>query len=129
MFLKKERRSLTRDTHARIYQGELDPADYDRLMDLSKAKKIPIRGILVDSVTAYLGDWDKGRVLDVEELILGDGSVRVYLWVPYELCDELERKALEKGTYLQKLIKNSLKDRILSPPGPWFASYGGGFHQ
>lgn len=118
MASKRENRSLTRDTHARVYQGELNSADYEGLRDLSKARKIPIREILVDSVTAYLGDWDKGRALDVEELILGDGSVRLYLWVPYELCDELERRALKKGIYLQKLIKNALKDRIMSPPGP-----------
>lgn len=98
-----------RDTHARIYQGELDPAEYCELKRLSGTNKTPIRRTLIDSIRAYLGNWDKGEDLDIEQLPLDDGKVRFYLWVPYELCDELDRAVAKKGTYIQKLLKSSLK--------------------
>ncbi|MBW2065195.1 MAG: hypothetical protein JRJ03_09705 [Deltaproteobacteria bacterium] len=108
-------RNLTRDTHARIYQGELDLSEYQDLELVSQNRKAPIRAIIKDLIKGYLGDWDKGKALDVEEVPLKDGRLRFYLWVPYEICDELDLKVSGKGIYIQKLVRNSLKYRKTSP--------------
>jgi len=101
--------TLARDTHARIYQGELILSEYRDLELVSQDMKVPIRTIIKDLINAYLGHWDKGKALEVEEVPLEDGRMRLYLWVPYEICDELDLKVSEKGTYIQKLVRNSLK--------------------
>ncbi|MBW1998174.1 MAG: hypothetical protein JRJ29_09450 [Deltaproteobacteria bacterium] len=108
-------RNLSRDTHARIYQGELDSSEYGDLEQISQNRKVPIGTIIKGLINAYLGGWDKGKALEVEEFPLEDGKVRFYLWVPYEVCDELDLKVSEKGTYIQKLVRNSLNYLETSP--------------
>lgn len=46
---------------------------------------------------------------------MGEGNVKVHVWVPPSLCDRLEQTAREKGTnrsaFIREAIKRALDDR------------------
>ena len=99
----------TRNTHARIYQGEFTKEAYESIHNLADQNNIPVRDFILESIREYLNSWDPSHRLDFEEVFLNDASARLYLWMPYEICDELNRLMDSRGTYVQALLKRALK--------------------
>jgi hypothetical protein len=106
----------TRETHARIYQQELSSTEYNALKGLAKQKKVSIQEFVLDRIRAYLGDWRSSSFLDVQEVITKEGSLRIYLWLPYDVCDELERLMKKRGSYVQELARRAVIQCM--GPGP-----------
>ncbi|MBW1678257.1 MAG: hypothetical protein JRJ79_17080 [Deltaproteobacteria bacterium] len=102
---------LTRETHARIYQGELAESKYRALHLLAKQKDVSPCELILEAIRKYMENWDPKYSLDIEELVLNDGSVRFYLWVPYEKYGELDRLMKSKGTYIQELFRKAIRLR------------------
>jgi hypothetical protein len=102
---------VTRETHARIYQGELSEKESSELKSAAKKKKLSLRELILDTITKYLENWEPQYSLDVEEVVLNDEHVRFYLWLPYEDLDELDHRMTGKGSYIQQLLKKAVSAR------------------
>ncbi|MBW2005785.1 MAG: hypothetical protein JRI72_14525 [Deltaproteobacteria bacterium] len=107
---------LTRDTHARIYQGDLSKGEYDELQSLARQKNISVRDLLLDAIRAYLKNGKLRFSLNIEEVLLNTASVRFYLWLPYEIRDELDQFIKSRGTYIQEFIKKAIKNYSKNEP-------------
>jgi hypothetical protein len=102
---------LTRETHARIYQGELSEREYIELRSVANHKGLPLRELILGAIKTYLENWEPRHSLDVEEAVLNEERVRFYLWLPYENLSELDRLMTSKGSYVQQLLKKAVKQR------------------
>jgi hypothetical protein len=101
----------TRETHARIYQGEINRNTCKELESVAKEKGISLRELILEVIGKYLGDWNSRYSLDIEAVALNSGGARFYLWVPYENCDELDHLIKTRGTYIQELTRKAIKQR------------------
>lgn len=99
----------TRATHARIYQGEITETKYRELGSLEKRKGIPPRELILKAVGKYLENGDPKYSLDIEEVLLNDNRMRLYLWVPYERYGELDCLMKSRGAYIQELVRKAMK--------------------
>ena len=103
---------LTRETHARIYQGEIGNNEYSELESAAKGEGIPLREFILKEIIIYLKNWDLICALDIEEVALNDGRIRFYLWIPYEKYVELDRLMKSSGTaYIQELTRKAMSQR------------------
>ena len=103
---------LTRDTHARIYQGEVSGPKLDILQKLSNKKKLSLSSLILFAITDYLKDRDFAGDLDIEAVKLSSENVRLYLWVPYKTYYELEKFMKIKGIDIRGLTIESLRKII-----------------
>ena len=99
---------LTRDTHARIYQGDLSRSKYDELQGLARQKNMTIQDLILDAIRKYLSDLKSEFSLDIEEVTLNNGGARFYLWAPYKIGDKLDRLMKSRGVYLQELVSKAI---------------------
>ncbi|MBW1982742.1 MAG: hypothetical protein JRJ12_16165 [Deltaproteobacteria bacterium] len=102
---------MTRDTHARIYQQELPRRLCRDLENIASSQGIHWRQLLVDCLRRYLGDWDGRQLLDLEDVPADEHNIRLYLWIPYEKCDELEQLLKSRGIQLQELTREALRTK------------------
>ena len=102
----------TRETHARIYQGEIDNNEYRELERSAKQRGIPLREIIVEAINKYLKKSNPKYPLDIEEMDLKDGSKRFYLWIPYENYNDLVHLMKTRGIiYIQELVRRAARQR------------------
>ncbi|MBW1784314.1 MAG: hypothetical protein JRL30_26680 [Deltaproteobacteria bacterium] len=102
----------TRETHARIYQGEIDQSDYRELESVARGEGISPRTFILKEIIRYLKNWDLNCALDIEEVALNDGRTRFYLWIPYEKSAELEHLMKTRGTtHIQELTRKAIRQR------------------
>ncbi len=99
---------LTRETHARIYQGEITDNEYSKLKSSGKEESISLRELILETVRKYLEDWETKYSLDIEKVVLNNGSVRFYLWLPYQVCDKIDQLMKNRGTYVQELVRKAI---------------------
>ncbi len=102
---------LTRETHARIYQGEITHNEYKELESAAKEEGISLREFILKAIRKYLENWDSRHSLDIEGVALNDGGIRVYLRVPYEKYSELDYLMKNRGTYIQELTRKAIKQQ------------------
>jgi hypothetical protein len=100
---------LTRNTHAKVYQQELSQREYDRLEELAGEKNTSVREMILQAVAAYLQGRQPGTDLDVEAVPAAGGSMRLYLWIPYDRYDELCGQLKDRGLYVQELVIEALR--------------------
>lgn len=96
---------LKRETHARIYQGEINHNECREIERAAKEKRISLQELILGLIRKYLENWDSRRSLYIERVRLSNGGTRLYLWVPYENCDELNHLMKSKSTYVQELLR------------------------
>jgi hypothetical protein len=102
---------LTRETHARIYQGEINQNEYRKLESMAREKRISLRELFIELIRKYLKNWDARYSLDIEGVALNDGRTRFYLWVPYEKYSELVRLMRRNGAYVQELLSKAVSQQ------------------
>ena len=102
---------LTRETHARIYQGEITNNEYSELESAAKGEGISPRKFIIKEIRKYLKNWDSKHALDIEEVALDDGRTRFYLWIPYENYRELDQLMKARGSYIQDLTRKVIRQR------------------
>jgi len=107
---------IARDTHARIYQGDLSNSEYDKLKSLARRKNVSVRSLILDAIRKYLKDWNSRFSLNIEKVVLNNTSMRFYLWLPYEIRDEIDQFINNRGTYIQELIRKAIKDCSKTEP-------------
>jgi hypothetical protein len=110
---------LTRETHARIYQGELSEKEYSELKSAANQKNLSLRGLVLEAMRKYLEDWEPRYSLDIEEVVLNDERLRFYLWLPYENLHDLDLLMASKGSYVQQLLKNATSVSMGSARNSW----------
>ncbi|MFP3870326.1 MAG: hypothetical protein ACLFVT_05520 [Syntrophobacteria bacterium] len=99
---------LTRKTHAKVYQQELSKSECDKLEELAGQKATSVHEVLLKALGEYLQHWQPGTDVDVEGVATADGSMRLYLWIPYDRYDELCRETRKRGLYVQELVLEAL---------------------
>ena len=81
-------RMLSRDTHARIYQGELSSQRCEKLRSTGDSGCSSVKELVLSAVKDYLKNWEGTASLDVEEVVLSNDRIRFFLWLPYVHCSE-----------------------------------------
>jgi len=100
---------LTRDTHARIYQGELSSQVYNRLLSMAGSSRLSVREVVSSAVKEYLNNWEGSASLDIEEVVISNDQIRFYLWLPYPDCPELDRFMTTRGRHVQDLVREAIR--------------------
>lgn len=100
---------LTRDTHARIYQGELSKCVCEELVRLARQNNTSAQALILEAIGAYLKNGELTSSVDVEMVETNGSRVRCYLWLPYDTCDKVELMMKGKGTYIQGLVRKSIE--------------------
>lgn len=108
---------LTRDTHARIYQGELPDNKYGELGVLAKQKGVSLHELILEAIRGYLEKGKPKFSLDVEEVALKSGDMRFYLWLPYEILEEIDHLIKNKGIFLHELVRKALMEHYKTELG------------
>jgi hypothetical protein len=107
---------LTRDTHARIYQGDLSRSEHDKLQTLARQKNVTVRDLISDAINKSLRDLRSGFSQDIEEVMLHNGRLRFYLWLPYQVCGKIDRMMKNRNTYVQELVRQAIREYNKADP-------------
>ncbi|MBW1717275.1 MAG: hypothetical protein JRJ77_15870 [Deltaproteobacteria bacterium] len=100
---------LTRETHARIYQGELAAGKYEELNLLARQRSTSTEALILEAIRAYLKNDELMVSMNVELVPVNNCHVRCYLWLPYDTSSKVELMMKGKGTYIQGLVRTSLR--------------------
>ena len=100
---------LSRDTHARIYQGEFSKREYEEILHLAGKRNASAQELILNAIAFYLKNGGLSKSLSVEMIMLDGPSLRVYLWLPYDMRDKIELMMKEKGSYIQVLVRKSIE--------------------
>jgi len=103
---------LTRDTHARIYQGELSKQRYEKLQSTAGSSRLPVREVVLSAVKDYLDEWQGAASVEIEEVVLSNSQIRFFLWLPYAYCSELRRLMTMRGKDVQDLVREAIKKAV-----------------
>jgi hypothetical protein len=99
----------TRETHAKLYQGELTTAEYEELNLLARQRSASVQALILEAIRAYLKNDELLASMDVELVEINNSGVRCYLWMPYDTHSNIELIMKERGTYIQGLVRNSIE--------------------
>jgi hypothetical protein len=103
----------SRQTHARVYQLDFNVEEYEVLRYQAARLDLNVRDFILAALRAYLPNWGSSSSVEVELVEIGDDKRRVYLWIPYEVYDEIEDLVANRGFSLQTLVRRA----IASYPG------------
>ena len=102
----------TRETHARIYQGEIEENQYRELKSGAEEEGVSLSKFILERINDYLKKWDPKYPLQLEEMALDDGRSRFYLWVAYEKYAELDHLMKAGGSCIQELTRKAIRQQI-----------------
>ena len=100
---------LTRDTHARIYQGEVSRQRYEKLQSAAGNTGLSVREVVLAAVKEYLKNWEGTASMDIEEVVLSNDQIRFFLWLPFADCSELCRLMMSRGKDIHDVIHEAIK--------------------
>jgi len=101
---------ITRDTHARIYQQDLPRNQLVELKRLASQMNMSDQKLILEAIRKFLGCWSSRFDLNIEKVLLKNGDMRFFLWLPYQILDELERLLKCKEIHIQELARSAIME-------------------